>query len=265
VITAPATKIAAVANRDGTSAHQNGRQPHHHQAAAAASNQAQSSADPTPAAAALQLVRGPLAHDLIGQQRLGVQALLSNRPARRSFAGSRHRGLAQTSRAIVRLRLRVLYGRLATSRPDKRPLLSELPESGQIEAEADCVLMLYAMTTRTATQNAEEIDIIVRKNSRDASARSRHALVGAYVISRLTAAIRAHTSSSRELLRRISTPASNPRNCGFDLREVTALAPSKPSTTIRRASSVVRSRPRIFERQPSGRRPRAVRLAEPSQ
>jgi len=55
--------------------------------------------------------------------------------------------------------------RAVEQRPDKRPLLSDLRESGQIEADADCVLMLYREDYYDPdSDRAGEMDIIVRKN-----------------------------------------------------------------------------------------------------
>jgi replicative DNA helicase len=51
------------------------------------------------------------------------------------------------------------------SRTDKRPMLSDLRESGQIEADADCVLMLYRDDYYDHdSERPGEMDIIVRKN-----------------------------------------------------------------------------------------------------
>ncbi len=55
--------------------------------------------------------------------------------------------------------------RAVEQRPDKRPLLSDLRESGQIEADADCVLMLYRDDYYDRdSERPGEMDIIVRKN-----------------------------------------------------------------------------------------------------
>ena len=55
--------------------------------------------------------------------------------------------------------------RAVEQRPDKRPLLSDLRESGQIEADADCVLMLYRDDYYDPdSERPGEMDIIVRKN-----------------------------------------------------------------------------------------------------
>jgi replicative DNA helicase len=55
--------------------------------------------------------------------------------------------------------------RAVEQRPDKRPVLSDLRESGQIEADADCVLMLYRDDYYDHdSERPGEMDIIVRKN-----------------------------------------------------------------------------------------------------
>ena len=59
--------------------------------------------------------------------------------------------------------------RAVEQRPDKRPLLSDLRESGQIEADADCVLMLYREDYYDPDSDRQgEMDIIVRKNRQGA-------------------------------------------------------------------------------------------------
>ena len=55
--------------------------------------------------------------------------------------------------------------RAVEQRPDKRPVLSDLRESGQVEADADCVLMLYRDDYYDPdSERPGEMDIIVRKN-----------------------------------------------------------------------------------------------------
>jgi len=55
--------------------------------------------------------------------------------------------------------------RAVEQRPDKRPVLSDLRESGQIEADADCVLMLYRDDYYDPdSERPGEMDLIVRKN-----------------------------------------------------------------------------------------------------
>ncbi len=51
------------------------------------------------------------------------------------------------------------------SRPDKRPMLSDLRETGQIEQDASGVLMLYRDYYYTENENVEnEMEVIIRKN-----------------------------------------------------------------------------------------------------
>jgi replicative DNA helicase len=55
--------------------------------------------------------------------------------------------------------------RSVEGRPDKRPILADLRESGQIEADADCVLMLYRDDYYDRdSERPGEMDIIIRKN-----------------------------------------------------------------------------------------------------
>ncbi|MGH2894599.1 MAG: replicative DNA helicase, partial [Solirubrobacteraceae bacterium] len=55
--------------------------------------------------------------------------------------------------------------RSVEARPDKRPLLADLRESGQIEADADCVLMLYRDDYYDPdSERPGEMDILIRKN-----------------------------------------------------------------------------------------------------
>ena len=55
--------------------------------------------------------------------------------------------------------------RAVEQRPDKRPLLSDLRKSGRIEADADCVLMLYRDDYYDRdSERPGEMDVIVRKN-----------------------------------------------------------------------------------------------------
>jgi replicative DNA helicase len=88
-------------------------------------------------------------------------------------SGSRVEDVSEFSRGLKRL-ARELHcpvvavaqlSRAVEQRPDKRPLLSDLRESGQIEADADCVLMLYRDDYYDPdSERPGEMDIIVRKN-----------------------------------------------------------------------------------------------------
>ena len=87
--------------------------------------------------------------------------------------GNRVEDVSEFSRGLKRL-ARELHcpvlavaqlSRAVEQRPDKRPVLSDLRESGQIEADADCVLMLYRDDYYDPdSERPGEMDIIVRKN-----------------------------------------------------------------------------------------------------
>ena len=97
-----------------------------------------------------------------------LQLIRAERPT-----GSRVEDVSEFSRGLKRLARELHCPVLAVSqlsraveqRPDKRPMLSDLRESGQIEADADCVLMLYREDYYDPdTDRTGEMDIIVRKN-----------------------------------------------------------------------------------------------------
>ena len=97
-----------------------------------------------------------------------LQLMRAERPS-----GSRVEDVSEFSRGLKRLARELSCPVLAVAqlsraveqRPDKRPVLSDLRESGQIEADADCVLMLYRDDYYDAdSERPGEMDIIVRKN-----------------------------------------------------------------------------------------------------
>jgi replicative DNA helicase len=91
--------------------------------------------------------------------------------------GSRVEDVSEFSRGLKRLARELgcpvvavsQLSRAVEQRPDKRPLLSDLRDSGQIEADADCVLMLYREDYYDPDSDRPgEMDIIVRKNRQGA-------------------------------------------------------------------------------------------------
>jgi replicative DNA helicase len=97
-----------------------------------------------------------------------LQLMRAERPS-----GSRVEDVSEFSRGLKRLARELSCPVLAVAqlsraveqRPDKRPVLSDLRESGQIEADADCVLMLYRDDYYDPdSERPGEMDIIVRKN-----------------------------------------------------------------------------------------------------
>jgi replicative DNA helicase len=63
--------------------------------------------------------------------------------------------------------------RPAARRPDKRPLLSDLREGGQIEAAGDVACVLYRGDYYDEDSDRPgEMDILIRKTARAASVRS---------------------------------------------------------------------------------------------
>ena len=97
-----------------------------------------------------------------------LQLLRVERPA-----GYRVEDVSEFSRGLKRLARELdcpviavaQLSRAVEQRPDKRPVLADLRESGQIEADADCVLMLYREDYYDRdSERPGEIDIIIRKN-----------------------------------------------------------------------------------------------------
>jgi replicative DNA helicase len=97
-----------------------------------------------------------------------LQLMRAERPT-----GNRVEDVSEFSRGLKRLARELAcpviavaqLSRAVEQRPDKRPLLSDLRESGQIEADADCVLMLYRDDYYDRdSERPGEMDIIVRKN-----------------------------------------------------------------------------------------------------
>ena len=100
-------------------------------------------------------------------------------------SGSRVEDVSEFSRGLKRLARELdcpviavaQLSRAVEQRPDKRPVLADLRESGQIEADADCVLMLYREDYYDPdSERPGEMDIIVRKNrqGRLGQATTRH-------------------------------------------------------------------------------------------
>ena len=88
-------------------------------------------------------------------------------------SGSRVEDVSAFSRGLKRLarelRCPVIavaqLNRAVEARPDKRPQLADLRESGQIEADADCVIMLYRDDYYDAdSERPGEMDMLIRKN-----------------------------------------------------------------------------------------------------
>jgi replicative DNA helicase len=97
-----------------------------------------------------------------------LQLMRAERPT-----GNRVEDVSEFSRGLKRLARELScpviavaqLSRAVEQRPDKRPLLSDLRESGQIEADADCVLMLYRDDYYDRdSERPGEVDIIIRKN-----------------------------------------------------------------------------------------------------
>jgi len=97
-----------------------------------------------------------------------LQLMRAEQPSR-----SRVEDVSEFSRGLKRLAREMKCPVLAVAqlsraveqRPDKRPVLSDLRESGQIEADADCVIMLYRDDYYDRdSERPGEVDIIVRKN-----------------------------------------------------------------------------------------------------
>ncbi len=88
-------------------------------------------------------------------------------------SGSRVDDVSEFSRGLKRIARELdcpviavaQLNRSVEARPDKRPILADLRESGQIEADADCVLMLYRDDYYDAdSERPGEMDILIRKN-----------------------------------------------------------------------------------------------------
>ena len=122
----------------------------------------------------LTRLRAVARHLAIRRGRLGLvvvdylQLMRVERPT-----GSRVEDVSELSRGLKRLARELdcpviavsQLSRAVEQRPDKRPVLADLRESGQIEADADCVLMLYRDDYYDRdSERPGEIDIIIRKN-----------------------------------------------------------------------------------------------------
>ena len=97
-----------------------------------------------------------------------LQLMRAEQPSR-----SRVEDVSEFSRGLKRLAREMKCPVLAVAqlsraveqRPDKRPVLSDLRESGQIEADADCVIMLYRDDYYDRdSERPGEMGIIIRKN-----------------------------------------------------------------------------------------------------
>ncbi len=67
------------------------------------------------------------------------------------------------------------------SRPDKRPMLSDLRESGQIEQDADVVLFLYRDEYyKDKKDNQSTAEVIVAKNRHGAVGKVTLGFIGQY-------------------------------------------------------------------------------------
>jgi replicative DNA helicase len=104
-----------------------------------------------------------------------LQLMRAERPS-----GSRVEDVSEFSRGLKRLAREMScpviavaqLSRAVEQRPDKRPVLSDLRGSGQIEADADCVLMLYRDDYYDPdSERPGEMDIIIRKNRQGRLAR----------------------------------------------------------------------------------------------
>jgi len=95
--------------------------------------------------------------------------LMRNEPPSRSRVedvSTFSRGLKQLARELnVPVIAVSQLNRGVEQRPDKRPILADLRDSGQVEADADAVLMLYRDDYYDEdSERPGEMDIIVRKN-----------------------------------------------------------------------------------------------------
>jgi replicative DNA helicase len=97
-----------------------------------------------------------------------LQLMRAERPS-----GSRVEDVSEFSRGLKRIARELdcpviavaQLSRAVEQRPDKRPVLSDLRESGQIEADSDCVLMLYREDYYDRDSDRPgEMEIIIRKN-----------------------------------------------------------------------------------------------------
>src|SRR5208283_839862 len=96
-----------------------------------------------------------------------LQLLRVERPT-----GNRVEDVSELSRGVKRLARELdcpvvavaQLSRAVEQRPDKRPILADLRKSGQIEVDADCVLILYRDYYDRDSERPGEMDIIIRKN-----------------------------------------------------------------------------------------------------
>lgn len=106
--------------------------------------------------------RAPLAGIVVDYLQLMAQAPQDKR-ARHEFVADMSRGLKLLALDMnVPVIMLSQLNRLSTAREDKRPMLSDLRESGAIEQDSDVVLLLHRDTTDP--DRADRLELLVAKN-----------------------------------------------------------------------------------------------------